>query len=96
MITQEKIDAIVNNEKIAMTFINLWVRWQDEKEYEDINEYGKVMFDTLTKQLPNIGAEYLSVNKRPFGIRVKLDGRAWNISVTRSGRGFSFGVMPVK
>lgn len=44
---------------------NLFFRWQDEKEYEDINDYGEVIDKHLKANHPNI--RFLLMNKVPFG-----------------------------
>lgn len=40
----------------------LAARWQDESEYEDINEYA----EAIKKRLPE-GYTFLKMKKRPFG-----------------------------
>jgi hypothetical protein len=47
---------------IEKTVIYLADRWQDEKEYENIADYGEV----IKKELPE-GFTFLKMNKRPFG-----------------------------
>ena len=64
------------NEK-ANLFFNLWERWQDEHEYEDINDYLKHIQQTFP--------EAYSITKRPFGIKCKADDGAIQITVKRSG-----------
>lgn len=59
---------------------SLWARWQDEKEYEDINEYGA----RIAKEFPE-GWKLLKSTKRPFGVHVEIDGLKWEISVTATG-----------
>lgn len=95
MTKQEKIKAILGNRNLFNTFANLWERWQDEKEYEDINEYGKVLFKKLTELHPNFGVTYVGANKRPFGIRVTIDGTTLNIFVKTQGNRFVFGAAEV-
>lgn len=62
---------------------NLWGRWQDEKEYEDINDYGKV----IAEKFPE-GWTLLKSNKRPFGVTVKIEAEEWKISVTGTSMGW--------
>lgn len=61
-----RIDAMFA--AIAETMGNLYYRWQDEKDYEDIEDYGKVM----AKGLPQ-GFTMSKVTKSPFGFRFQLD-----------------------
>lgn len=56
---------------------NLWARWQDEKEYEDINEYGA----RIAKDFPE-GWKLIKSSKRPFGVVVQIEAEHWQISVT--------------
>lgn len=56
----KRINAMVNG--LEETMAHLYSRWQDEKEYEDINDYGAV----IIKKLPK-GFKLLKMSKRPFG-----------------------------
>ena len=66
----------VNNNHADLLF-NLWGRWQDEKEYEDIQDYLTV----IQKYIP----EAYKITKRPFGIRCKCDDGDIHIQVKRKG-----------
>lgn len=65
----------------------LWSRWQDEKEYEDWNDY----VEQLSKLAPE-GAENITCSKRPFGITFELsDGNfrgTYSINCTSKGPGW--------
>lgn len=61
----EKIGAFMD--KVQETLFNLWDRWQDEKEYEDINDYAK----PIRNMLP-AGWELTKMNKRPFGFNFQI------------------------
>jgi len=54
-------------------------RWDDEREFEDINEYGKV----IAQHLP-ANVKLLRMKKRPFGFDLSIDGtaRKFNIYVS--------------
>lgn len=54
-----------NNGKIANLIFDLYERWLDEQEYEDINDYLKV----IQKSIP----EAFKIHKNPFGITAKCD-----------------------
>jgi hypothetical protein len=62
---------------------NLWGRWQDEKEYEDINEYGAV----IAKNFPE-GWKLIKSAKRPFGVTVQIEQEQWQVSVTGRSMGW--------
>jgi len=68
----EQISNIVNNEAVGNTFFNLYDRWRDESEYEDINEYGKVLANTIAKQFPTYNISLIKATKRPFGVQIKV------------------------
>lgn len=53
--------------KIEQLFFNLYERWQDEKEHEDINDYGA----RLAKELPE-GWAIVKMSKSPFGIKFTI------------------------
>lgn len=50
--------------KAGPTIVNLCERWIDEHEYEDINEYGKI----VQKGMPK-GFRLENMTKKPFGFR---------------------------
>jgi len=54
-------------DKVAPTLDSLAARWQDESEYEDINEYG----EAIQKLLPE-GLTFIKMSKRPFGFLFSL------------------------
>lgn len=71
---QEKL-----NKMMALPILdNLYCRWQDEKEYEDINDY-KVAFAKAAK------VNVVKATKRPFGFVVEfseLPGNQYHIIAT--------------
>lgn len=68
-------------------FCYLYSRWQDEKEYEDFDEYKTSMKKTLE---PHTDAEFLSMTSRPFAMLVKVKGYTWKIFATSRQYGLSF------
>lgn len=61
-----------DNEMLA----NLYARWQDEKEYEDINDY--------LKKIQVFIPEAFKISKRPFAVTCKCsDG---NVQITINSR----------
>lgn len=77
----KSVQAFINTNQNLLG--NLWARWQDEKEYEDINEYGA----RIAKQFPE-GWKLLKSNKRPFGITVQIEAEEWKISITGRSMGW--------
>ncbi len=74
-ITKSKIESL--NDSMSDTLYLLYWRWQDEKEYEDWNDYISVMkkkFETLIVSNNMQNAVYFSCGKRPFGIRFDFEG----------------------
>lgn len=73
------------NHKVVGEFVNknvqlignLWGRWQDEKEYEDINEYGA----RIAKEFPE-GWKLVKTNKRPFGVVIAIGEEHHQIAAT--------------
>lgn len=59
--------------------ISLYARWQDEKEYEDIADYGKA----VERVLPE-GVTFIKISKRPFGVHLKTGGHLFSLEVTSS------------
>jgi hypothetical protein len=68
----EQISNIVNNKAVGNAFFNLYDRWLDESEYEDINEYGKAITNTIVKEFPTYNVTLIKATKRPFGVKVKV------------------------
>lgn len=68
----EKLDNFA--ESIEQNFFSLYYRWQDEKKYENINEYGLM----LSKHLPK-GWSYLSMDPEPFGFNFLLEKKVFSI-----------------
>jgi hypothetical protein len=86
----QKLKDLMNstvNEKSMKTLGYLWSRWQDEKEYEDWNDYVK----ELSKLVP-VGAENVTYSKHPFGITFELcEGNfrgKYTINYTSKGGGW--------
>jgi len=62
------LKEIVNNlaNEVQTPMENLYCRWQDEKEYEDIRDYGRVLEPVIKKH----GGKLEKMTKRPFGFVV--------------------------
>lgn len=65
--TPKQLKSILNNENFQNTIFNLYDRWQDEHEYEDIKDYAKPLENIVSKI---IGKDIeLAMTKRPFGFK---------------------------
>ena len=76
-----EITDIINNKKVTSTFFNLWERWQDESEYEDIADYGKVLAKSIRDAGQPISRE--KPTKRPFGLKCMINGVDYHLFVKR-------------
>lgn len=63
----------------GQTIGNLAQRWQDESQYEDINQYR----DVIAGLLPQ-GMLMQGMMKRPFGFKFRLAGRMFRLEVKRN------------
>ena len=84
MTTKEKLMTIINNDNIVNTFGYLYERWQDEKEYEDINHYGITIVSTINKEMPSLKAACIRATKKPFGVKIYVDGILFHFYVKAS------------
>ena len=48
---------LVNSSKVLNTFINLKYRWEDEKMYENFNDYAEVMIQSIKKEIDNVHSQ---------------------------------------
>jgi hypothetical protein len=71
-----KVDAFVNAAESLL--LNLWSRWQDEHEYEDIKDYAK----PLMEHVRAAGLPDPVMVKRPFGCKFTLEGKTYQVKVT--------------
>lgn len=81
----DKVKSIINNEKVQNTFYNLYDRWRDECEYEDIKEYGKAIMNSINKNVPNSEAVLVKATKSPFGIKFRIDDEMFLLCVKVRG-----------
>lgn len=75
MLAKELFKSIDNTR--AELLCGLWERWQDEKDYEDINDYLAV----IQKYIPSA----YKMSKKPFGVLCKCDDGDLHIQVKRKG-----------
>ena len=77
---QELWDKINNEDAQFLNY--LYCRWQDEKQYEDINDY----LDAIKEKVP----EAFKITKRPFGITCKCDDGLLVVDVLANGQYLKF------
>ena len=75
----EKVKEIINNETIGNVMYNLYDRWRDESECEDINEYGKAIVNSIHVHLPHLDVKLIGATKRPFGVKLQVGGEKVHI-----------------
>jgi hypothetical protein len=88
-ITKSKINAL--NDGICDTLCSLYSRWQEEKEYEDWDDYISVMkkkFETLIVDNNMTNAVYYSCGKRPFGLTFDFEGHRVTVYANSSSYGW--------
>lgn len=81
MTTQEKINAILYNDNITDAITYLYDRWQEEKEYEKINDYGIAIVSAINKEMPILKASCIQATKRPFGVKFYIDGKLFHFYI---------------
>ena len=76
--TERKAAASALFDEIQDVMLCLYERWQDEREYEKIEDYGK----PLITQVSLIGGEFKKMVKRPFGFIYDLAGATYQVKMT--------------
>ena len=76
---------LVNSSKVLNTFINLKYRWEDERGYENFNDYAKVMAQAIEKETKK-DIKLIKGTRRPFGISFEIDGMKFNLFLKTNGR----------
>ena len=87
-------NALVNSQKILNLFVNLYIRWQDEKEYEDFNEYAKVM----ARNVKNVIGDITDVKgtKHPFGIKFTHNNKKLHLTLNVQNEYANLKIAPSK
>jgi hypothetical protein len=80
---KERVEDFFNT--MEKTMVSLYHRWQDESEYEDINEYGKFVHAQIVAQL---GGNLVKMSKRPFGFTFEVEGAMYQITI--NGRQYGY------
>jgi hypothetical protein len=74
------------DEKRSNLFVQLYCRWQDEKQYEDIKDY-----QTVIQQNIPVNFKVQKMTKRPFGFHFKVNEfpeATYSISVNSKSMGW--------
>ena len=85
MTRKEETAKIAN--AVSSYLCNLYERWQDEKEYEDFNDYKAC----AKKAIENAGGTFVDLGKRPFRCIFVVQGVRCFIKVT--SREYNWGTM---
>jgi len=78
----QAVDSFLNEGTETLSY--LYERWQDEREYENINDYAKPLTALATKH----GLKIEKMNKRPFGCDVSINNRKFRVDVTARSMGW--------
>ena len=76
---------LVNSSKVLNTFINLKYRWEDEKCYENFDDYAKVMIQVIEKETKK-DVKLIKGTKRPFGVSFEINGLKFNLFLKTNSR----------
>jgi hypothetical protein len=77
-ITKQKVNSIFNH--LTDRLVNTYNRWQDEKEYENWNDYitfFQNIFESAKEECNMNNAVFVKAQKRPFGITYDFEG--WRV-----------------
>ena len=75
---------LVNSSEVLNTFINLKYRWEDEKGYENFDDYAKVMIQVIEKET-NKDVKLIKGTKHPFGVIFEIEGLKFNLFLKTNG-----------
>ena len=71
---KEQIIKLINNSELSEVMFNLYERWQNKKEYEDIAEYAQIIMKNIEKTTA-MKFNLVKGTKRPFGIIIENDDK---------------------
>lgn len=69
---KEFIDKVVNDESLLSLFCNLYFRWEDERMYEDINDYARAILNHIVVST-NENPTFICGTGEPFGVLVHFN-----------------------
>lgn len=87
-------NTLVNSQKIFNLFANLYMRWQDEKEYEDFNEYAKVMACNVKNVIGDITD--VKGTTHPFGIKFTHNDKKLHLTLNVQNEYANLKIAPAK
>ena len=77
---------LVNSSKVLNTFINLKYLWEDEKRYENFDDYANVMIQAIEKETKK-DIKLIKGAKRPFGgVSLEIERLKFNLFLNANGR----------
>lgn len=79
-----------NDQKMEKFVVYLYHRWQDEQEFEDLNDYGIPVKEEVEK----IGGKFLKMITNPFGFQYSIEGSVYQIAF--NGEYYSYRKMMIK
>ena len=87
----EKAKITAAMKVISQLMENLYTRWLDEREYEDINDYKKVIVESLAKNvLKETRINLRKMTKRPFGFHFDIGTNVvYSYDINLRSRGWS-------
>lgn len=86
--TENKLQALMGG--IGESIGYLYYRWQDEKGYENIEDYGKSLQKTVDKL--NLGVTITFMSSQPFGFTFDMDGISFKLSCKVEGNGLRMSI----
>lgn len=88
LISAKQAFDICNNEETLVTLINLRERWEEEKDYEDFNDYVECMKNCRLIKLTN--CPVIGGTKRPFGVKLQCGDGVLHMFVKIVGNTYQF------
>lgn len=71
-LNQNTVNLIFNDKQFQNLFFDLKYRWDDEQDYEDINDYAIPIIKSINRIMPdNDFVQNLSMTKQPFGVKIQ-------------------------
>ena len=79
------IRHLVNNERVCDVMFNLYLRWLDEWQYEDINEYGVVLANVIGAEYKGCDVVLLKCESKPFAFTFSIDNEKVRLFIKEQG-----------
>lgn len=75
---KQKASKLFKDLEILLT--NLYVRWLEKKDYEDIKDYSF----NIKPEVEKIGGQFIKMNKRPFGFTFILYDATYQFKIANN------------